>query len=171
MSSFSVREVFTREIGWFIPTAEYLDALARVVQTRKVVEVCAGTGLFGKLMRGRGANWISTDLEPWPNSEDVSKFDALEAVRALNPDIVFAGWIPYGSTLDYELARLGHPCIYVGEGWGGCTGSEKFWERQGKDGYRIKDSELCPDVSQWIGIHDRTYYTAPETGFTSHRIA
>lgn len=89
----------------------------------------------------------------------------MEAVRALKPDIVFASWIPYTSERDYEVARLGHPCIFITEGYGGCIGSDKFWSRSGKDGYRITDSRINPDVPQWGGLHDHTILTIPEPGF------
>lgn len=149
-------------------TAEMLGGLVerRGHWDDRTVNLNTSYRVRSRLMRERGAHWISTDLNPRPNSVDVHRLDAVEAVRALNPDIVFAGWIPYESTLDYELAVLGHPCIFVGEGYMGCTGSEKFWERSGKDGYRVINAGIQPDVPQWIGIHDYTLLTAPEPGFT-----
>jgi len=85
--------------------------------------------------------------------------DAMSALRKFNPDIIFASWIPYGLSLDYELASLDIPMILISEGYGGCTGSEMIWDEGLADYNNVLD-EIYPnlhDVPQWYGIHDRTY--------------
>jgi len=135
-----------------VPTVEWLDSLVRVLAGRRVVEVCAGTGVIAGLMRRRGVDWTATDWEP--RGENVRKLDALEAVKNLNPEVIFASWIPYRSRLDVRLAETGLPLILVGENYG-CTGSEEFWAKYEP----VPLTELYSDfedVPNWDGIHDFT---------------
>lgn len=158
LEGFALRQPFTRTVSWCLPTVEYFDALAKMLKGKRVVEVCAGKGIFQAAMRQRGVEWISTDLEP--GAPHVLKMDALEAVDTLNPDFVFASWIPYESDLDYQIAIKGVPCLFVTEGWGGCTGSENFWQEDGIK-YMIASKVLDHDVLCWPGIHDHTILVLP----------
>ncbi len=99
--------------------------------------------------------------------------EAVEAVKTHQPDVVFASWIPYlDKGIDYEIACMGIPMLIVGEGWGGCTGSKKFWGPYSHDDddvsrpYQIAYMyDCCPefrDVPSWDGIHDHTYCVIPE---------
>jgi len=165
--SYFLRELFCRKVSWAVFTKEWMESLSRFLIAsgyRNVLEVCAGRGLLAQHMLTVCPEiiWTATDRDPvdkGPGSP-VIQMDAIEAVKLYRPDVVFASWIPYESTLDRELAQLGVPCIFVGEGFGGCTGSEVFWAEQ--DGYRV--FEMPPDfkdLPQWNGIHDYTFCTMP----------
>jgi len=120
---------------------------------------------------------------------NVVGMDALAAVGNFpRIDAVFASWIPYEQPWDRELANLcadkNVPLVIIGEGGGGCTGSDDFWgyraysDEYDDEGDPIPE-ELLPklperrydvtcadslvtnfrDVPQWDGIHDHTYFT------------
>jgi hypothetical protein len=113
-------------------------------------------------MRRRGVDWTATDKLP-PNDQ-VIKMGAVTAIKIYKPDIVFASWIPYRSTVDFKIAKLGRPIILVGEGGGGCTGSDRLEERDRFNQiWRIRDYlPWFKDVPQWAGIHDYTSIVLPK---------
>jgi len=171
------RNWYRRQVGFAIITVEFLDSLAGFLKGEgavKVVEVCAGKGFLQAPMRERGFDWICTDIDPVDSN--VLKMDAIDAVKELKPDFVFASWIPYTSELDYELACLGVPMVIIGEGGGGCTGSMKFWgeypwnaEEEDEEAKEeiVTPYEICrmpedfQDVPVWEGLHDHTYWVSP----------
>jgi hypothetical protein len=172
INSLYLRDAYTSLVSWALYTTEYLDSLERLLRGKRVLEVCAGTGVLGRHMRQRGMDWRSTDTTP--ANEDVEQCEALLAVSLYKPDVIFASWIPYESALDQRLAELGIPMVLVGESHGGCTGSEEFWERGGQ-GYDPQNSkrrewdthymqvlfDWFSDVSQFSGIHDVTSLVLP----------
>ena len=173
------RRYYTMNCSWAIYTIEWIEDIAQLVKGKRVVEICAGRGILGPIMKKHGIEWICTDFRPPRGVTHVKKLDAVEAVKTLEPDIVFASWIPYKSTeLDYEIACMGIPMIIVGEGWGGCTGSQKFWgsytwleEEEKKDDDVPRPYEVISarsvkedfrDVPQWDTVHDYTSFVIPK---------
>lgn len=152
------RDSVVRSVSWAVITTEYADALASVLKGLWVVEVCAGKGVLARMMQARGIDWFPTDIAPW--DESVESLDALSAIDKYDAEVVFGSWIPYESTLDYEIARRRVPCIFITEGWGGCIGSEDLWEKADAEGYDIFDWPLT-DVPQWPSIHDHTVVVLP----------
>lgn len=140
---------------YFLPTSEFMGALARTIGAlgaRRVVEVAAGDGFLSRALRGSSKELevIATDSGAWQRPEarmraaerralarvsvpgltlgaDVRKLDAQRAVRALAPDLVLCAWLPPGSTLLDALIRA--PVRYVLEiGAGsGVTASAYSW--------------------------------------------
>ena len=166
-NSFLYRDVYAQVVSWAVLTAEYLNSVERLLRPYRVVEVCAGVGTLGRLMRARGLDWTTTD--EGPVNDTVKKCDALAAVSIFKPEVVFASWIPYGSPLDGQLAEMvaeRHiPMVVIGEGNGGCTGSDALyaddvpWEI-----HSLGWGDAVPwfkDVPQWSGIHDHTQLVMP----------
>ena len=182
------RNNYAKAVSWSAYTSEFIDSLAKIVRGKKVLEVCAGNGVLGPIMRSRGIEWISTDEDPLSNHYIVKKsvsdtgtvrMDAITAIRTYRPDIVFASWIPYESDLDTKIMEERIPMILVGEGYGGCTGCQEFWGH-GKYNYDTEEYDNgkeidytieravdkfpgFQDVTQWDGIHDQTYIVTPKT--------
>lgn len=185
-SIFDSRQTFVQAASWAAFTVEWMNSLANLVKLMvpnvarpSVLEVCAGQGLLARPMADRGITWMCTEYRPPIGSpNDIRRMPALRAAKTLSYDILFASWIPYLSPLDFQLARLGKPCIFVGESSGGCTGSQRFWGSYWHGGwhrtvelpipYRIIRArsfiEGFQDVPQWPGIHDVTHITFPKEG-------
>lgn len=180
-SHYYVRDIYARQVSWSVYTEEYINSLKTLMQSiaqkehPRVLETCAGRGVLAVPMEKRGiASWVCTDKEPVGRGH-VTKSDALKAVELFGElsDVLFVSWVPYESELDYELAmewvvRRGKPMVIVGEGWGGCTGSEKFWEMSSHSNgnlYDILDPsnivEDFRDVPRWSGINDHTSVVMP----------
>jgi len=162
--SYQLRRKLSKH-SWIVITKEWLDSLERLTKGKHVLEVCAGSGWVTKLMnKRRGCKWTATDKVVGKNNQYemfsqkwVVEMEAMDAVSRFKPDIIFASWIPYESELDCELGDLGLPMILVGEGWGGCTGSEKFWHKHGKKIIEPNAKfDWFTDIPQWYGLHDYT---------------
>ncbi|MAP23846.1 MAG: hypothetical protein CL582_23190 [Alteromonadaceae bacterium] len=181
-NNFIMRDYYVYRCAWAIFTKDWIDAMENFMRehgVNKIVEVCCGSGMLGPIFRERGFDWISSD-EQAPEEEHVLQEEALLSVKKHKPDMVFASWIPYRSTLDYDLAclisEMKIPMILVGEGHGGCTGSSQLWSGiKGAEGpdwsieqtpvptpYHIEHYPLEEDVAQWNGLHDMTTLILPQ---------
>ena len=171
-----LRPIYTSTVSWALYSKEYVESLQRLLQAvtgrehPKVLEVAAGKGLLGSL-----PNWACTD--EWSQASHVLEMDALAAVEAhKDADVLFASWLPYTDPVDFALAskwvgEMHKPMIIVGEGTGGCTGSERFWGIRDDTGDRAPTNyqvvraydieEGFTDVPHWIFIGDSTYACLP----------
>jgi hypothetical protein len=168
-----LRAAYSSSVSWAVYTLEYMESLKRLVrkvtgkERPQVLEVCAGKGMLGsdRYLFGMGIDLFCTDENP--AADHVMKSDALD--WPIDPDAVFVSWIPYESKLDKKLAKkctkAGIPLIIVGEGYYGCTGSRKFWNKAKKWGYQITPASqlINPfnDVYSWAGLSDYTSVVQP----------
>lgn len=164
--NFRQRSHFTVRACWFLPTREWVEHMLKIVEGKKVLELAAGTGFAGAIFRLHGVDWTSTDIDParsegrpWSEVNPVLQLNWQEAVSLIPHDVIFISWWPYNEKegTDLKIARWalanGKRVIFVGEGYGGCTGSADFWRY-------AKTKNLLPldeDVAQWVGIRDQTY--------------
>ena len=95
-----VRLHWSECVSWGLFTAAWQDSLAALISGRfgakRIVEVCAGSGVLSYPMRQRGLDWMATDISPstqrpWPGPA-TQRLSALDAVRELGPDLVFWAW-------------------------------------------------------------------------------
>ena len=152
--------------SYAIPTDEALKWMAGI---GPMVEVGAGKGYWALMISDRGGDIVAYDaVDPRENSMtdrekpwySVTVADCM--VAADHPDrTLFLCWPPLGSdmatraTLSY-LSAGGKYIIYIGEGAGGCTASESFFEI-----LDAKMADITPigvDVLSWWGIHDHLYF-------------
>jgi hypothetical protein len=164
--SFDARDAFIREVGFMVPSRQWLDSMARFLHASglpRVLEVCAGHGTLVAPMRARGIAWDAVDEAP--RGPDVREGDALTeaeaAVRGGLVDALFASWLPMDGGTDQRLASLGVPFVVVGEPPGGCTGSEGFAESKYRVEYARDVIEGWEDPPQWVGLHDLTMIATP----------
>ncbi len=61
---FEARLLCTRLFGWAIPSIEAINAIQEAVGNRPVVEVGAGTGYWGFLLKQAGVSWVGLDECP-----------------------------------------------------------------------------------------------------------
>lgn len=103
-----------------------------------ILEVGAGEGLLGKrLSKELGKDIILTDDHSWWEKEyikidnkDVIRMDYKNAIELYNPDLIIASWIPYKRwwTKEFRKCESVRGYILIGEGPGGCTGSDMDWK-------------------------------------------
>jgi hypothetical protein len=120
---------------------EFIRELAQKIKEidpNIILEVGAGEALLGKyLMKELNKEIILTDDYSWwekdnlvIKNKDVIKLNYKDAINRYKPDLILASWIPYRQCWTKDFIK--HECvkgyILIGEGPGGCTGSDIDWE-------------------------------------------
>jgi hypothetical protein len=152
-----MRDTHVRRWAWAVPNDAALDAIAAL---SPIVEVGAGGGYWAKLLRERGATIDCYDAQPYPlfnyqvarSHVAVAKGGPERALRHHPDRTLLLCWPSYANPWAEQALELhrGEHVAYVGEGPGGCTGTDHFHE--------LLD-ELCEEVQaveipQWPGLHD-----------------
>lgn len=133
---------YIKEFGYALPCTEALELIASF---GPVVEVGAGSGFWSKVLVATGVDIIATDnsADRYPftvgANHDVVDMSADEAVRMNSDRAVLTIWQCMEdrwseAVLDRMIA--GQVLIYVGEGEGGCTATDRFHARVESDEFR-----------------------------------
>lgn len=144
-----------------VPTEK---ALRLIASFGPVVEIGAGTGYWATLLRHRGCDVAAYDLlgeafdEWFPTGQwgGVEKGGAEKAALHADRTLLIV-WPPYDDPMALDALTAyrdagGNRLVYVGEGWGGCTGDDAFHGViNGPDW--TETHELA--IPQWFGINDR----------------
>jgi hypothetical protein len=166
--AYQARRRLVHRYAFAVPSPE---ALALVAQSSPLIQIGAGTGYWAWLLRrDYGADILPYDIHPpregqnfWFRREWVPILEGREDQAAAHPDrTLFLCWPPMTDMAAtclrvYRGARV----IVIGEGPGGCTGDEAF--------YDVLDTEwdelATLDLPQWDGIHDylAVYHRKPLT--------
>ena len=158
--SFATRQECAHTYSWAVPNDQAIQTL---VDHSPVIEIGAGTGYWAAMVQAAGGDIIAFDNQPLDKSEinhyhpGKQPFFAVqegdEETATLYPDrTLFLCWPPYDSSMAYRCLKAyrGSTVIFVGEGWGGCTANDDFFE------LLIKEFEVAKeiDIPQWFGMHD-----------------
>lgn len=158
---FSERHQFITDFGFALVTDKETELIAHACD-RTILSLGCGTGYIDEFLRFQGLDVISTDpVAIHKNSygfqhEYGEKIHRLSAKRALKatPNVdVLLSWPCYDKEWAFNAVNLlpvGAKIIYIGEGHGGCTGSDQF-----HNFLDMKCNELYHSaMAQWYGIHD-----------------
>jgi hypothetical protein len=131
---------------YFVPTKEFVRALAKRLRRFRVLEVAAGEGLLARALARRGVRIVATDSGKWERPQarmnarerrkyrdaaglslgtHVIRVDAVSAIRKFRPEIVLACWLPPGPLLA-RIIRAAPRVIEIGGG-SGITGDIRCW--------------------------------------------
>jgi len=134
---------------YFVPTKEFVRALAKRIGRRRVLEVAAGDGALSRALAERGVRIVATDSGKWerprarmnarerrkyrevaglPLGPNVIRIEAIAAIGKYRPDVVLACWIPPGPLLG-RIIRASKSVIEIGAG-SGITGDIRCWRYQ-----------------------------------------
>ena len=153
-----------KEKGMFgLVTTEFADELAKFLKGKKVLEVMAGAGYLAHELHARGVDIIATDNFSWGirpyNDFPIENLTAGEAIKKYsNVDYILVSWIPMDDSATELIKAVKKYCpktpiLHIGEGDGGCTGNEYFFDNVKV----IEDPKLFPAQSSYerfSGIHD-----------------
>lgn len=111
-------------------------SIANNVGDGVILDPMAGNGFAAKALREAGVKTIASDDNSWKISSEIENMDALDSLRKHGDKIshLLISWAPYESDIDVKLlreVRTNFPhitIINIGESYGGCTGSEEFWD-------------------------------------------
>ncbi len=133
-----MRYSLTNKYAWAVPNQE---ALATIAAEGRVVEAGAGSGYWASLLRSMKTDVVAfdqhgTDLaanhfhkgSPVKAWTDIAKGDA-SAVRHHGDRSLFMSFPPHDEPFAYDVLKnyRGNRFVYVGEGPGGVTGDDKFF--------------------------------------------
>lgn len=122
--------------------------------TGPVIDPLAGSGYWGYLLRQAGIDVAASDArppkQPWM---PVARGGSVAAVREHPARILVLSWPPYEAPIGVRTLRAyrGSRVIYLGEGWGGCCGTDGLFD--------LLDAEWTETAAhtpiQWPRSHDR----------------
>lgn len=159
------RRDFVHRYSWTITDPDSV-AFIRNVAYYGLVDPMAGTGYWAYVLaqvnvdvvcydsdppeEGGGENTWHPQAKPWV---DIEKLDATLAVVKHPDRVLMLSWPPYSEDIGVKTieAYQGHKIVYVGEGRGGCTGSDAMFDLLDEEWEEI--AEQTP--VQWWGLHDR----------------
>ena len=164
----TVRQDLVRKYAWAIPTREALFAIVETCshfRVSDIVSVGAGTGFWEQLISQmwRGSVF-AYDIAPPSSTADENDYKHTTQYYPVGKGgSEVAGWHGGGSALflswppyDTEMAETALACfpgsvvIYIGEGWGGCTGNNAFHDALEKDWKCVSRVQ----IPRWEGIND-----------------
>jgi len=154
---FKKRRELCAKYAWAIPN----DAALEIIRKHApLIEIGAGKGYWASLL---GCDILCFDCHAKNPSVNtyVDSGESFHPVARGGADRIedhpertlFLCWPPYNTSMaaDCLAAYDGGILVFVGEGRGGCTGNDDFWE--------AIYAEWCPvgevAIPQWDGIHDR----------------
>lgn len=169
MSFVCLRHVLIQEQGFALLSKEWIEPFAKWIGNKRCLEIMAGCGAMSYALKEYGVNVKATDdfswngIGHWNDNDmwiDVENIDCVKAIEKYGKDIdiIIISW-PYINKTAYESLlkmREVNPnarMIYIGEGWGGCTANDDFFENIEE----IED-ELIDYINSkyqtWDGMHD-----------------
>jgi hypothetical protein len=161
MYKLEYRSKLVLKYSFAIPDATALKIIAKY---SPLVEIGAGGGYWARLLREKGATIHAYDEAPpgsdkknhWNFAKHLDVQHGLPSVLAEEPYnngkwALFLCW-PFMDAMAWQCLKsfAGDTVIYIGEGQGGCTANDEFFEVLTRD-YEEIESHGIP---QWFGIHD-----------------
>lgn len=159
-SEFSYRRWFTHNVGWPIITKDFVDVLAVQLKGKRVADLGCGLGYLTYHLNEAGVNVTGYD-----NFEEKFRFkeynytglyidivkENIDTLDLSEFDVVIISW---PRTADAVLRNLksGQEVIYIGEGYYGCTGSDKFHDLLETE---FTEQETEYPLLRWDFINDR----------------
>jgi len=178
-STHYARAVYCRYVSWCILDEELICGLRLFLarnKIKRIIEPFAGRGLLRKFtMNPTITSWHAYDRSP-PKDSGVIRVNVQQVLKSILPgemDAIVVSWVPYNGKEDLALLRASKkhqlPILWIGESWGGCTGSERFWDALDKQGFDTDYHEHGVDVQRWYGINDQFMVIRPPPPRAPHR--
>jgi len=158
-----------------LPNIEFVQELATAIgniSPKVILEVGAGRGTISRhVSKNINRKIILTDDYSWwdniNNKEkiecpDVIKVNYKDAIDTYKPDLIIASWIPYGAywTEYFRKCPSVKGYILIGEGRGGCTGSDKDWDTDWTEKYldNVEKYGICK-TDHGFSVKDNVFRT------------
>lgn len=153
-----LREYLIKQWGYVLLDKQWIRGLSQYIGNKKCLEVMAGTGSLTYALKEFGTDIVATDDFSWRNRwidlwTEVIKMDAIESIETYKPDYIIMSWAYMDDTAYkclLKMREINPKCklIFIGEGHGGCTANDEFFETA----IETKGSFYIPSH---FGIHDR----------------
>lgn len=155
------RKVFSKYASFAVPSKEAIDFIGKYCP--KTIDVMAGTGYWAYLLNQSGFDCIASDItlkneygqrKKYINIEEMDALDAIE--KYPDRDVIIC-WAPYTDDIAFKIAQKinkGRKIIHIGEGKGGCTADDKFYDLIFSEKYKPIDYY---DIVRFEYINDRMF--------------
>lgn len=165
----TMRDSYIRQYGFYIVSEGFIENTVNFFGKSRILEVGAGSGFLSACLQSSGMDITPTDAHITDNRYGFKKLytEVLEedSVKYLknnrdNFDTVLMSWPNYSSTFAYNIVKNmvpGQTLIYIGEGYGGCTADDNFFEYMEKHAevLEIETNKFNESSFSWASIHDR----------------
>ncbi len=166
-----LRAEYNKKFGFFLVNEDFLSLSSNYLKNKKICEVGAGTGFLSKCFIELGLDITAIDLKVKNNSYGFSQtFTEILEVNAVDYlrknsnqyDTILMSWPNYDNDFAFNVLKQmskGQELIYIGEGYGGCTGNDAFHEMLNEKCFLEKYSteQFSKCSYSWPGIHDSVY--------------
>lgn len=158
----ATRQSLATRYAWSIVSPGDIDWIVQQLNGRAVVEIGAGTGYWAWQLEQAEVDVAAYD--PHPPAEDNSYCkegpyttvlqDDATAVKHHQDRALLMVWPPYGGEHARHALSMyeGDLVLYAGEGPGGCTADDEFYELLDSEWV---ESAVAPKHVTWWGIHCR----------------
>lgn len=143
------RKAFVKKYSWAVPSKEAVQKIAEFIGKSGCLEVCAGSGLWSRLLKEEGVDIVATDdgSDVFEKSyAPVIKMSAQDAIlHYQDRSVLFVCWA-YCSLEGIEARFKGDKIVYIGEcrdGLTGCIPDDRDWEE-------VESLE----IPRWPPVHD-----------------
>jgi hypothetical protein len=154
------RKAFVAAYSWAVPTPLAVDLIVASVRRRSILEVCAGSGLWARLVSSRGVKLVATDgVEPrTPPFYPIEVIDAEAAVlRHRGCQSLLLCWPPYRDDCAFRALRAfeGDRVLYIGDSR--FTAESGFHDRLNSSWKLIQEVALpsWPGTSDALRVYGR----------------
>ena len=167
---FKRRDKFVEIVGFPLLSLNWIKPLAKWIKNRKCLEIMAGTGALTFALKQQSIDIFATDnfswdgMNNWNHNQnywtDIENIDCVEAIEKYGRDIdiIVCSWAYMDDTLYRALLKMREinpDCllIYIGEGMGGCTADDDFFNTI----QEIDDDNFNKAIinyQKWRGLHD-----------------
>lgn len=126
--------------GWALPNEDAINQIKSFVGADKIIEIGSGLGAWAKLLQSEGISITPTDISIDPNvnrqigrSKGHTNIEVIDGVNAIKKygdhSVLMMVWPPYDNPIAFNVLNSfkGNKVIFVGEGYGGCTADDNFF--------------------------------------------
>lgn len=156
--------------GFALVSKKWVEPLAKWIGNKKCLEIMCGCGSISYALQQQGVNVIATDNFSWNGMDswntkknywtDIENIDCIEAIRKYGKDIdvIILSWAymdnyAYQSLIEMRKVNPGTVMLVIGEGVGGCTADDDFFETMEViDNKEIDHIDAKYDT--WSGLYD-----------------
>lgn len=150
---FNEREKLTKKYSFAIPSEKALQTIAKY---GSILEIGAGTGYWASLLKDMNVDIVATDLGRSYGFEtfytDIERLSAIDAIKNHPQRNILSCWACYDQKWVYD-ALMESSCNYwivIGEGQGGCTACDEFFNELEKTFEEVERVY----IPNWTMIHD-----------------
>jgi hypothetical protein len=153
------RDDLTYTYSFAVPSPRDIDFLVAQLDGRAVIELGAGTGYWAWQLSQRNVDVLAYDSFHWADNQLISGIQyhpvhrgSVEKIAEHADRVLMLCWPDYDTPFARQAleAYSGDEVIYIGEGWGGCTGDDAFGEMLAEKWEHVASS---PGHVNYYGIH------------------